>query len=178
MADPSSFARNAVIETQSQYSKANKPRWARGAIGGGLMTFKTYSISYLELMQRMWTQGGPEGKYAVGWALAMLLRMSGAGGVPFMEDAEDLIDGASQMMGCNISAKQWRKQLLADVVARSWANSWSKVCLACLMHRLMCLVALAWVTAYSDSAARDTRSWQSELMATQLMRQPAAQPGQ
>ena len=32
--------------------------------------------------------------------------------------------------------------------------------------------------AYSDSAASDTRSWQSELMATQLMRQPAAQPGQ
>ena len=31
---------------------------------------------------------------------------------------------------------------------------------------------------YSDSAASDTRSWQSELMATQLMRQPAAQPGQ
>lgn len=29
-------------------------------------------------------------------------------------------------------------------------------------------------TAYSDSAASDTRSWQSELMATQLMQQPAA----
>ena len=32
--------------------------------------------------------------------------------------------------------------------------------------------------AYSDSAASDTQSWQSELMATQLMRQPAAQLGQ
>ena len=32
--------------------------------------------------------------------------------------------------------------------------------------------------AYSDSAASDTQSWQSELMATQLMQQPAAQPGQ
>ena len=31
---------------------------------------------------------------------------------------------------------------------------------------------------YSDSAASDTRSWQSELMDTQLMQQPAAQPGQ
>jgi hypothetical protein len=31
---------------------------------------------------------------------------------------------------------------------------------------------------YSDSAASDTQSWQSELMATQLMQQPAAQPGQ
>ena len=31
---------------------------------------------------------------------------------------------------------------------------------------------------YSDSAASDTQSWQSELMATQLMQQPAARRGQ
>lgn len=118
MADPAAFARKAVLETQFVYSKANKPKWARGTVGGTLFTFKTYSVSYLELMQRMWNQGGPEGKRAVGWALAMLLLMSGAGGVPFMEDAEDLIDGAGQMMGYNISAKQWRKELLANVVGK------------------------------------------------------------
>ncbi|EFI61336.1 MULTISPECIES: PLxRFG domain-containing protein [Comamonas] len=122
MADPAGFARKAVLETQFVYSKANKPKWARGAVGGTLFTFKTYSVSYLELMQRMWTQGGPEGKRAVGWALAMLLLMSGAGGVPFMEDAEDLIDGAGQMMGYNISAKQWRKELLANVVGKELAE--------------------------------------------------------
>ncbi|MFG5779851.1 PLxRFG domain-containing protein [Comamonas sp. J-3] len=81
-------------------------------------TFKTYSVSYLELMHRMWTQGGPEGKRAVGWAIAMLMLMSGAGGLPFLEDAEDLIDGAGQMMGYNISTKQWRKELLAGVVGK------------------------------------------------------------
>lgn len=118
MADPAAFARKAVLETQFVYSKANKPKWARGAVGGTLFTFKTYSVSYLELMQRMWNQPGPEGKRAVGWALAMLLLMSGAGGVPFMEDAEDLIDGAGQMMGYNISAKQWRKEFLANVVGK------------------------------------------------------------
>ncbi len=85
-------------------------------------TFKTYSVSYLELMHRMWTQGGPEGKRAVGWAIAMLLLMSGAGGLPFMEDAEDLIDGAAQMMGYNLSSKQWRKQLLADVMGKEIAD--------------------------------------------------------
>jgi hypothetical protein len=52
----------------------------------------------------------------------MLLLMSGAGGVPFMEDAEDLIDGAGQMMGYNISAKQWRKELLANVVGKELAE--------------------------------------------------------
>jgi len=122
MAEPASFARKAVLETQFLYSKANKMRWARGAVGGTLMTFKTYSVSYMELLHRMWTQGGPEGKRAVGWAIAMLLLMSGAGGLPFMEDAEDLIDGAGQLMGYNLSAKQWRKQLLQDVVGKEFAE--------------------------------------------------------
>ncbi|MCG8985871.1 PLxRFG domain-containing protein [Delftia acidovorans] len=118
MPDPGAFARKAVLETQFVYSKANKPQWARGAVGGTLFTFKTYSVSYLELMQRMWGQGGPEGKRAVGWALAMLLLMGGAGGVPFAEDVEDLIDGAGQLMGYNISSKQWRKQALAGIVGK------------------------------------------------------------
>ncbi|ADU99446.1 PLxRFG domain-containing protein [Alicycliphilus denitrificans] len=122
MDKPAEFARRAVLETQFLYSKANKPRWARGAVGGTLFTFKTYSVSYLELMQRMWTQGGPEGKRAVGWAVAMLLLMSGAGGLPFMEDLEDLIDGAGQLMGYNVSAKQWRKQVLRDVLGKELAD--------------------------------------------------------
>ena len=46
----------------------------------------------------------------------MSVLMSGAGGLPFMEDAEDLIDSVGQMMGYNISSKQWRKELLASVV--------------------------------------------------------------
>ena len=115
---PGEFARRAVVETQFVYSKANKPRWARGAIGGTLFTFKTYSVSYLELMQRMWTQGGPEGKRAVGWALAMLMLMGGAGGLPFVEDLEDLIDGVGQLMGYNVSSKQWRKQVLREYVGK------------------------------------------------------------
>jgi hypothetical protein len=122
MEDPGAFARKAVLETQFVYSKANKPQWARGAVGGTLFTFKTYSVSYLELMQRMWKQGGPEGKRAVGWALAMLLLMGGAGGVPFMEDAEDLIDGVGQMMGYNLSSKQWRKEALAGIVGKELAE--------------------------------------------------------
>ena len=128
MADPAAFARKAVLETQFVYSKANKPQWARGAVGGTLFTFKTYSVSYLELMQRMWTQGeagSPEraaGRRAVGWALAMLVLMGGAGGLPFMEDAEDLIDGAGQLMGYNLSSKQWRKELMADAVGKELAD--------------------------------------------------------
>ncbi|WP_315128084.1 PLxRFG domain-containing protein [Comamonas antarctica] len=120
--NPSAFARHAVLETQFVYSKANKPQWARGTIGGTLFTFKTYSVSYLELMQRMWTQGGAEGKRAVGWSMAMLMLMGGAGGLPFVEDVEDLIDAGGQMMGYSMAVKQWRKQLMQDVMGKELAD--------------------------------------------------------
>lgn len=122
MDNPAEFARKAVVETQFLYTRANKAQWARGAIGGTLFTFKTYSVSYLELMQRMWTQGGPEGKRAVAWAAVMLLLMGGAGGLPFVEDAEDLIDGMGQMMGYNLSSKQWRKELMQSVLGSELAE--------------------------------------------------------
>jgi len=48
--------------------------------------------------------------------------MGGAGGLPFMEDAEDLIDGAGQLMGYNVSTKQWRKQLLRDTIGKELGN--------------------------------------------------------
>ncbi|WP_167009250.1 PLxRFG domain-containing protein [Comamonas sp. Tr-654] len=120
--NPSAFARKAVLDTQFVYSKAVKPQWARGTIGGTLFTFKTYSVSYLELMQRMWTQGGKEGKRAVGWSIAMLMLMGGAGGLPFAEDVEDLIDAGGQLMGYSMSVKQWRKQLMQDVLGKDLAE--------------------------------------------------------
>ncbi|MFB9246585.1 PLxRFG domain-containing protein, partial [Massilia antarctica] len=48
MADPAKFAQEAVAQTQGTYNSGNKPKWARGAAGSLLMTFKQYSIGYLE----------------------------------------------------------------------------------------------------------------------------------
>lgn len=128
MASPAEFARKAVLETQFLYSKANKMRWARGAVGGTLLTFKTYSVSYLELMHRTWNAGKPgsperaAGRRAVGWAVVMLMLMGGAGGLPFMEDAEDLIDGAGQLMGYNFSLKQERKDFMREWIGKELAE--------------------------------------------------------
>lgn len=112
--DPAKFAEQAIAETQFVYNKGNKPQWARGAVGGTLFTFKQYSISYLELLTRM-AKSGPEGRKAALFMLAMMLLMGGAEGLPFADDADDVIDGALQRLGYNISAKQWKEEFLADV---------------------------------------------------------------
>ncbi len=128
MDNPAQFARRAVVETQFLYTKANKPQWARGAVGGTLFTFKTYSVSFLELMQRTWNAGEPgsperaAGRRAVGWAMLMLMLMGGAGGLPFVEDVEDLVDGAGQMMGYNFSLKRERQVFMQNWLGAELAD--------------------------------------------------------
>ncbi|HHH8931478.1 TPA: PLxRFG domain-containing protein [Pseudomonas aeruginosa] len=128
MANPDEFARRAVRETQFVYSKASKMRWGRGAVGGTLMTFKTYSVAYLELMHRLWNQGEPgsqerkDGRKAAALMIGMLLLVGGAGGLPFAEDAEDLVDGAAQLMGYNFSTAKAKQEFLEGLFGRVLAD--------------------------------------------------------
>ncbi|MFX9185096.1 hypothetical protein ABTN69_20275, partial [Acinetobacter baumannii] len=38
MADPHAFAVSTIRDTQGLYSRANRPNWARGAVGSTLFT--------------------------------------------------------------------------------------------------------------------------------------------
>ncbi|WP_396189808.1 PLxRFG domain-containing protein, partial [Flavobacterium sp.] len=96
--DPFGFAVNAVNQTQGIYNKANRPNAARSTVGRALFTFKTYSIMYVELMNRMW-KSGPEGKKAVLLMMAVLILASGIEGLPGAKAIDDLIDTIGQWMG-------------------------------------------------------------------------------
>lgn len=126
--DPAAFAERAIAQTQFVYNKGNKPQWARGAIGSTLFTFKQYSVSYMELLTRMATAGEPgsperqAGRRAALLAVGMLFLLSGAGGLPFAEDAEDVIDGVLQRLGYNFSTKQAKKEFLTNVFGQGGAH--------------------------------------------------------
>lgn len=113
--DPFGFAEKAVIETQGLYNKGNKANVARGAVGATVMTFKQFSTHYLEFLVRMW-KSGPEGKKAVAVALALLILMGGAGGLPFADDLDDLIDTLGQAMGYDTNSKRWKRQFVAQTL--------------------------------------------------------------
>jgi len=117
MPDAAAFAEKAVADTQFVYGKHNKPQWARGAVGSVLFTFKQYSISYLELLNRMW-HSGPEGKKAALLSLAVLFLMSGADGLPFEDDMEDVLDGFMQRLGYNFSSKEAKRKFVAAVLGK------------------------------------------------------------
>lgn len=120
--DPAAFATKAVNETQFINNKANKPRWARGAVGATLMTFKSYSLNYLELVHRLATQNGPEGKKAAALMLGMLMLMAGAGGLPFEDDIEDVVDAVAQRLGYNFSSKKAKQEFLEDLFGKAGAQ--------------------------------------------------------
>lgn len=128
IANPFEFAKTTVIDTQFLYNKGNRPEWARGALGATLMTFKTYSISYLELVTRMWMAGEPgsperaAGRRAVFFAAGMILLMGGAGGFPFVEDVEDVIDGVMQRLGYNWQSKQKVRELLQEAFGKAFGG--------------------------------------------------------
>jgi hypothetical protein len=128
IADPAAFAEKAVNETQFISNKGNKPTWARGAIGGVLFTFKSYSVQYLELLQRMATAGEPgsperaAGRKAALLAVGVLFLMGGADGLPFEANIEDLIDAFMQHLGYNFSSKREKQAFFANLFGEDMAR--------------------------------------------------------
>jgi hypothetical protein len=115
IADPFAFAENAVDETQSVFNKGNRPNWSRGAVGATLFTFKTFTIQYIEFLSRL-----PMEQRLL--ALAVLVMLSGARGLPFAEDAEDIVDTVAQNMGYNWTTKDNVNRWLVRELGQGWAD--------------------------------------------------------
>lgn len=126
--NPYQFAVNAINETQGVYNKANKPQWARGAIGSTLFTFKQFSINYVELFYRLAFAGKEgslerkNGRKAAILMAATLFLMAGAGGLPFADDIDDLVDGIMESIGYSFSSKQAKHKFFAMFLGQDGAK--------------------------------------------------------
>ena len=121
MADPFAFAEKAVVETQGLYNRGNSANWARNPVGAAALQFKQFTTHYLEWLQRMW-QSGPQGKRAVGYALAVLMLAAGSGGLPGSDDLDDLIDTLAQALGYDFSSKAAKERFLASMLGKAGAE--------------------------------------------------------
>jgi len=126
--NPEQFAADAIAATQGVYNAGNKPRWGRTTLGGMAMTFKQFSISYVELLSRMATAGEPgsaeraAGQKGALTMVATLLLMSGANGLPFEQDLEDVLDGVLQRMGYNFSSKRAKQEFLINTLGQGGSD--------------------------------------------------------
>jgi hypothetical protein len=113
--DPYEFAKNAVNETQFVYNKGNRPNLGRGAVGSVALTFKQYSIGYLELLKRM----PPKQQLMM---LGVLMLAAGAEGLPFEEDIADLVDTLGQWLGFSTNTGKWTGKVVEDVFGKDLAR--------------------------------------------------------
>jgi hypothetical protein len=121
-ADPYAFAVRAVDETQGVYNKVNRPNWARSGPGRVIMTFAQYKIAYVELISRMWKKGGPDGKKAAAFMMAVLILASGINGLPYADDIDDLIDTVGQLFGRNTNMKRNKRKWAYDTLGKFWGD--------------------------------------------------------
>jgi hypothetical protein len=113
--NPYAFAVRAVNETQGIYSKANRPNWARNPAGRVILTFKQFSIMYMEMFARMVKKGGPEGKRAALFMLGILMLLAGEEGLPFAQDLNDLIDTLGQMLGFDTNMVRAKRRVAYEI---------------------------------------------------------------
>ncbi len=107
------FAKDTVDQTQGIYNKGNRPNLGRGAIGATVMTFKQFSIMYLELLRRL----PPKQQLMM---LGILLLMAGAEGLPFAEDIEDLVNTLGQWLGFTTNTGKWAGKTVRDTLGKEF----------------------------------------------------------
>lgn len=109
-ADFLKFVQDTMDATQGNYSKEGRPVWARkwGNIGELVYQFKTYPLTQVQTMISYIKKGEYQAAATMG---LMWIALAGAGGIPFMEDAEDFIDTIGQGLGFNPQSKEFINQL-------------------------------------------------------------------
>lgn len=117
MPDPYAFAVDMVSQTQGIYNKANRPNLGRNLVGRAALTFKTYQIAYLELMNRMW-KSGADGKKAVLLMMAVLILAAGIEGLPGADDLDDIIDTIGQWNGYDTNVKRWKRRHAYELLGK------------------------------------------------------------
>lgn len=109
------FAQEIVNETQGIYNRGNRMNIGRGAIPATVMTFKQYSVMYLEMFSRL-----PPKQKAI--MAGVLILAAGAGGLPFAEDVEDIIDTIGQWLGYRTNTRRTIRRGLADIAGQRAAD--------------------------------------------------------
>ena len=95
---PATIARFMVEQTQFIGGQLDRPSVLRGA-GGVLLQFKTFPVNYTRILVENLTRQGPQGKFAAGLMMLGLFSFAGLLGLPFAQDALDIVEIANKAIG-------------------------------------------------------------------------------
>lgn len=113
--DPYLFSKFVVDETFGLYGKANRPAYQRG-VGAAVFQFQSYIHQTLEMIWRMMSQQGIEGKKAFAKVMIAMFLTAGMMGLPGADDAADIYDWAvKNITGIDPIVKAELRQMMYDV---------------------------------------------------------------
>lgn len=95
---PATIARFMVEQTQFIGGQFDRPSVLRGA-GGVAFQFKTFPVNYTRVLVENLTRQGPQGKFAAGLMMLGLFSFAGLLGLPFAQDALDIVEIANKAIG-------------------------------------------------------------------------------
>jgi hypothetical protein len=102
------FGEKMVNVTQGRYTKDSRPNFSRNTAGATVLVFKTWMINYLEVLNRM----PPAQRMRM---VGMLFLLTGADGLPYMGNIEEILDTIGQKMGYATNMKRFRREALNSV---------------------------------------------------------------
>lgn len=113
--DPAAVARYMVEASHFTTGKANRPEMMRHE-GALLFQFKGYTLQSLELMQRLATSHGTEGKLALAGIGGMIMASAGMFGLPFMQNGAQAIEEINKWFtGQDINVTAGVREILANL---------------------------------------------------------------
>ena len=104
-----SFANSIVRDAHFDNQKYNRAAVERSDLGSLAFQFHMFPIRMLETVSRLPMRQKME-------AMGVLLLLSGAGGLPFAGNIEDLVQAGSEWLGVPVNTKQKRVQLINSVL--------------------------------------------------------------
>lgn len=93
------LARFLTTEAAFEWGRKNRAEWlGRHALGSVVWQFKQFPLKFLSVVKNLMTEMGAPGKAAAGLLLVSLWAYAGAQGLPFVQDAEKLLDWLTQQL--------------------------------------------------------------------------------
>ena len=105
------FANQCVVDAHFDTQKYNRSNIERSELGSLMFQFHMFPIRMVETVSRLPMRQKME-------AMGMLLLLSGAGGLPFMSNLEDVIDAGGEWLGIPMQSKRMRTEAINAALGR------------------------------------------------------------
>lgn len=112
---PETAARFMLSRAAGEWGKANQAPMMRGTLGNSFFLLHGFVTRVLSHLWNLSTKMGAPGKQAFGWAMAGMMLGAGAEGLPFAQDAENLVDHITKWITGKDPMLSYRiRSMLAD----------------------------------------------------------------